>query len=85
MEEIISTERLEDETISIRDGMAEIAKIFGGIALAAAENKRMLESKNPTIAQSALKTAGVIGASLVGIGSSIAKFVARNSDVAERK
>lgn len=85
MEEIFDASKLEDETISIKDGMAEIAKIFGGVALAVAENKRLLESKNPTTAQSALKSAGVIGASLVGLGSSIAKFVARNVDVAERK
>lgn len=78
MDNFIDATRLEDENISIQDGIGEIAKILGGIALVAAENKRMLESKNPDVAEGALKSVGVLGASLVGIGGSIAKFAARN-------
>lgn len=78
MDNFIDATRLEDENISIQDGIGEIAKILGGIALVAAENKRMLESKNPSVVEGALKSVGVLGASLVGIGGSIAKFAARN-------
>ena len=83
--ENIDTSVIDNESIRITDGLESLAKIMGGIAIVTAENKKLLQSKNPTIVESALKSAGVIGASLVGIGSSIAKFAARNTDIAERK
>jgi hypothetical protein len=84
-EENIDTSIIDDESVRLTDGIDSLAKILGGIALVAAENKKMLQSKDPSIVESAVKSAGVLGASLVGIGSSIAKFAARNSDIAERK
>lgn len=84
-EENIDTSIIDDKSVRLTDGIDSLAKILGGIALVVAENKKMLQSKNPSIVESALKSAGVLGASLVGIGSSIAKFAARNSDIAERK
>lgn len=83
--ENIDTSIIDDKSVKLTDGVESLAKILGGIALVAAENKNLLQSKNPTIVESALKSAGVLGASLVGIGSSIAKFAARNTDIAERK
>ena len=84
-EESIDTSIIDDKSVRLTDGIDSLAKILGGIALVAAENKKMLQSTNPSIVESAVKSAGVLGASLVGIGSSIAKFAARNSDIAERK
>lgn len=84
-EENIDTSIIDDKSVRLTDGLESLTKILGGIALVAAENKKMLQSKDPSIVESALKSAGVLGASLVGIGSSIAKFAARNSDIAERK
>lgn len=84
-EESIDTSIIDDKSVRLTDGIDSLAKILGGIALVAAENKKMLQSTNTSIVESAVKSAGVLGASLVGIGSSIAKFAARNSDIAERK
>lgn len=82
---VMDTSIIDDETTKIQDGIDSLVKLFGGIALVAAENKKLLQSKDPTALEGALKTAGVVGASLVGIGQSIAKFAARNSDIANRK
>jgi len=85
MNKIIDASILEDENVTIEDGLSGLAEILGGIAIVAAEKKKLLQSKNPTTVEGALKSIGVLGASLVGIGSSIAKFAARNSDIAYRK
>ena len=85
-ERIIDTSVIDDETRKIEDGIASLATILGTIAVQAAESKKLLQSSSsPSVTESALKAAGVLGASLVGIGSSIAKFAARNSDIATRK
>lgn len=73
------------EDSKIRDGLDGLAEVLGGIALVAAENKKLLQSKDPGLIESGLKAAGVLGAGLVGIGASIAKFAAKNSDIATRK
>lgn len=83
--ERFDTSIIDDNTVKLQDGIDSLAKILGGIALVAAENKKLLQSKEPTIPESLLKSVGVFGASLVGIGSSIAKFAARNVDAASRK
>lgn len=86
IDDIVDTSVIDNETVRIEDGLDSLIKILGGIAVAAAEHKKLLQSSpNPSATESALKAAGVLGASLVGIGSSIAKFAARNSDIATRK
>lgn len=82
---IIDCSKIEDDSIKFQDGLDGLAEILGGIALVAAENKKLLQSRDPTVLEGALKSAGVLGASLVGIGGSIAKFAAKNSDIAFRK
>lgn len=83
--ENIDTSVIDNKSVKLNDGLESLTKLLGGIALAAAENKKLLQSKDPSIVESALKSVGVLGASLVGIGSSIAKFAARNIDITERK
>lgn len=78
--ETIDTSIIDSETVQLQDGLESLAKILGGIAITAMEHKKMLQSKDPTVLEGALKTAGVLGAGLVGIGASIAKFCARNID-----
>ena len=85
IDDIVDTSIIDNNSVKLNDGVEGLAEILGGIALVAAENKKLLQSKNPTLLEGALKSAGVFGASLVGIGSSIAKFAARNSDIATRK
>lgn len=82
--DIIDTSVIDDETAKLQDGLDSLVKIFGGVAIAALEHKKMLQSKDPTVLEGALKTAGVLGATLVGIGASVAKFCARNIDTGKK-
>lgn len=85
MEEIIDASVIDNDTITLNDGIDSLVKILGGISVVAAEKKKLLQTKDPTVLQGALKSVGVLGASLVGIGSSIAKFAARNIDTTDNK
>jgi hypothetical protein len=70
----------------IQDGVGDLAGILGGIALNILEQKKMLQtSRNPSVLESSLKTLGVIGADLIGIGSEITSISKRNSDITNRR
>jgi len=63
---------------NISDGVEDVAKILGGIAVAALEKKKMLQSKNPTVVEGAVKTLGVLGADILAAGAELANLAKRN-------
>ena len=67
-----------DKSVDLNDGMGGLLRILGGIGIVAAENRGLLQRSNPTTAQSALKSVGIMGAGLVSAGSAIMRFCERN-------
>lgn len=66
---------------NINDGIGDIAKMLGGIAVAALENKKLLQSANPTITEGVAKSLAVFGTDIIAIGAELANFAKKSTKI----
>lgn len=79
----ICLQNKEQELFStnIEDGVGDIAKLLGGIAVAALEKKKMLQSANPTVAEGVAKSIAAFGTDIISIGAELANFAKKSTEI----